>query len=187
MKYLIFGLLALLLIYLILRYLASKEEQQNAKGIAIPVIQEVDSADPDGPKIADDFMGIKIVGREDKSSVENKELIIRGVFRTYVKCGSQYATWYQFPETVQFTLKNLDTNEEHTSRNTELSISPDQRTIERYSSMPCDQIHRRYFEQNIFDYFTKYIPTAGSYEIFAFYKTSKSEPIRFDLKERSDE
>jgi hypothetical protein len=66
---------------------------------------------------------------------------IGGTLSVFVKCGSQYAIWEQFPANIPFVLKDLDTDNVYESNYIELSISWDGNNVyEEYAEEPCDQV-----------------------------------------------
>ncbi len=71
----------------------------------------------------------------------NGEIIINGELSIFVNCGSQYAIWYQFPETIQYTLKNIDTEDIFRSIDNERSISWNGNEVyDHYAKEPCNKI-----------------------------------------------
>ncbi len=87
-----------------------------------------------------DYEGLKL--EFDKNSyMETKEIRIHGALSMFINCGSQYAIWHQFPNSIRYILKDLDSGEIYQSVNMELSISWDGNDIyEQYSKEPCDKI-----------------------------------------------
>jgi len=96
-----------------------------------------------GAKELDDYQGINI---EVSTSEVEQGVKISGALSMFVNCGSQYSTWNQFPETILFVLKDLDTGNIYESNNTELSISWDGNNVyEMYAQEPCDKIVTKEF------------------------------------------
>jgi len=57
-------------------------------------------------------------------NVQRTRIEIHGTYSTFVNCGSQYATWHQFPSAICYAIRDLDSGEIYLSINNELSISP---------------------------------------------------------------
>ena len=88
----------------------------------------------------DDYQGLIIDVTTDDLEGED-EIQINGQLSIFVNPGSQYAIWSQFPDSVLYTLKDLDNGETYESHDTELSISWDGNGVyDMYSDRPCNRI-----------------------------------------------
>ncbi len=77
---------------------------------------------------------------------------MEGDFSVFVNCGSQYAIWYQFPNAIIYTIKDLDSGRIYESVNFELSISHSGNSVyAQYAEFPCDGIVTEKFETVISD------------------------------------
>ncbi len=126
-----------------------------------------------------DTKGLKIRLNEDQALDKNK-VQIDGHFSTFVTCGSQYATWHQFPETINYTIKDLKTGETYQSIDNTLSISWDGNEVyEEYSNKPCDQIISEDFSVYIEDVYFIEAPEnlIENFELTAEYFGYKSNTI----------
>jgi hypothetical protein len=102
-------------------------------------------------KNSSEFQGLKI--RLDETEYQqNKQIHIRGSFSLFVNCGSQYAIWGQFPQSLTYKIKNLDSDVVYQSINRELSISWNGNDVyENYAQQPCNQIVTQEFSENLQD------------------------------------
>lgn len=91
-------------------------------------------------KCMDNYQGLKL--DIDTGAVnETGDVVINGELSVFVKCGSQYAIWHQFPESITYTLKDLATGETFISSNNELSISWNGNEVyDEYAEKPCNKI-----------------------------------------------
>ncbi len=111
---------------------------------------------------------------------ETENIVIHGTFTTFVKCGSQYAIWNQFPGAVRYTLKDLDTNKTYQSVNTELSISWDGNQVyDEYAKMPCDKVIGKEFSVALNDVYFLDTPENAieNFELHAEYAGRTSNTI----------
>ena len=116
---------------------------------------------------------------------ENQDIIIQGTFSIFVKCGSQYAIWRQFPDAINYTLKNLDSGNEMFSINMELSINEQGNEIyEEFNKMPCNQIVKKEFNVSLSDvYFqSSQQEKISHFELQAEYFGFKSNLLIFNNK-----
>jgi len=91
-----------------------------------------------GAKDMESFQGMNLVVLNSEAGQGIK---IGGTLSVFVKCGSQYATWNQFPADIPFVLKDLDTGNVYESNYIELSISWDGNNVyEEYAKEPCNQV-----------------------------------------------
>ena len=120
---------------------------------------------------------------DDNAYKENKNVVIRGTLSTFVKCGSQYAVWRQFPDSISYTIKNLDSGTVYSSINMELSISESGDDIyDEYNETPCDKIVSQDFLIDLSDLFFQ-IPSqieVKHFEVFAEYLNFKSNILFLD-------
>jgi hypothetical protein len=97
----------------------------------------------------DEYQGLKI-DVDPSDFKESGEVKINGEFSIFVNCGSQYSTWFQFPATIQYTLKDLDTGDIFKSMDNELSISWDGNEIyDHYAKEPCNRIITKGFSTTL--------------------------------------
>lgn len=112
--------------------------------------------------------GLKITF-DQASYNETKSIEVQGILSTFVNCGSQYATWRQFPGAINYTLKNLDTGDIYNSVDMMLSISESGNDIyDRYSKEPCNTIVSKDFSVVLNHIF--------------FQKMSKTKVFNFELQ-----
>jgi len=100
----------------------------------------------------DELQGLAI--QVDANSIKGKSGLveIEGILSVYVNCGSQYSTWNQFPQTILYVLKDLDTGNIFESVNLELSISWDGNQVyDEYSKKPCNQVVTERFSTSLAD------------------------------------
>lgn len=100
-----------------------------------------------GAKNLNDYQGISIevVAHEGASGLK-----INGALSKFINCGSQYAIWNQFPRTILYVLKDLDTGNVYKSDDTLLSISRIGNSIyERYAKEPCNKIVTKEFSNSV--------------------------------------
>lgn len=116
------------------------------------------SVNKQGLEFTDDFDGIKIVASVEVPD-SDKKIHIRGMYRTYVKCGSQRAIWQGFSSHFNYVVKDMATEEVYTTQFSPLSISHAPMPLghdgkpmpDSYSQMPCDQFDKRYFEVELYN------------------------------------
>lgn len=83
---------------------------------------------------------LKIISNYQPHKSQNS-LFVRGELSTFVNCGSQYATWRQFPRVIRYKVIDLESNIVYTSIDMVLSISESGNEIfEHYGKEPCNQI-----------------------------------------------
>ena len=112
--------------------------------------------------------GLKIISDYQLNKTQNS-LLVHGELSTFVNCGSQYATWRQFPRAIQYKVIDLESNKVYTSIDMMLSISENGNEIfDRYGKEPCNQIVSKKFSVNL-------------NEIY-FQDSSKSEIVNFELQ-----
>ena len=119
----------------------------------------------------DEYQGLKIQFDENKYK-ETKTIQIDGLFAIFVNCGSQYAIWSQFSETIRYMLKDLDTGEVFMSIDNELSISWDGNQVyESYSREPCGKVIDKEFSIKLKDIYFLEPPekSISNFELTAYY------------------
>lgn len=116
-----------------------------------------------------------------QASLSNKQITLIGRLQVYVKNGSQYAIWRQFPRAIYFEVIDELGNKTLTPDPTR-SISDHHETYKRYASMPADQIVGKNFELNIYQNVHPIIAKAGRYQIRARYfgKSSNWVEVKID-------
>lgn len=113
---------------------------------------------------------------------ETKVINLQGSLSTFVNCGSQYATWRQFPRAVNYTIKNLDTNEIYNSIDMQLSISEEGNYIfDKYAKEPCDTVVSKDFFASLDDIYFEKAPKANilNFELQTEYAGHKSNVLIF--------
>ena len=113
----------------------------------------------------------------------DKGMVFDGSLSIFVNCGSQYATWYQFPSSIAYLIKDLDTDIIYKSENSERSISHSgNRIYDIYSKKPCNQIVTKEFHVKLKDiYFSPSVTKViTNFELTAFYYNKKSNSLIFN-------
>jgi hypothetical protein len=141
-------------------------------------IDEVDAED-DTFSMAPDAEGFVLQTRSS-SSLSAERIPLRGRLQTYVRDGSQYATWRQFPASIRYELEK-PSGEKEMTLDLSMSISDDQETSERYSREPADQILGKDFSVNAFDKLGGIIGEAGKYRVRAHYEGFVSNWVDLDV------
>lgn len=122
-----------------------------------------------GAKELGDYQGINI---KVSTSEPDQGLQISGALSVFVNCGSQYATWNQFPGTILYILKDLDNDVIYKSNDTELSISWDGNNVyEEYAKEPCDRIVTKEFSTRVSSIYFNQAPETeiSNFELEASY------------------
>ncbi|MDH5178651.1 MAG: hypothetical protein OEZ39_19910 [Gammaproteobacteria bacterium] len=133
--------------------------------------------------VDDDFTGLLIAGVEATSSAKNQRMYIKGVCRKYVRCGSQYAAWVNFPQEVIFYLQELNGSREFVTMDLSRSFSPSPEMVERYAGLPCNQLVTQHFAVNVYQLIREFPTESGVYSIHAELRGMKSNKIIFSLAE----
>ena len=114
--------------------------------------------------------------------LHKNSLLVQGELSTFVNCGSQYATWRQFPGAIQYKVIDLESNKVYTSINMMLSISEDGNEIfEHYSKEPCSKIVSKDFSIDLSDIYFQDAPKIKivNFEFQAEYLGHKSNVLKF--------
>jgi REP element-mobilizing transposase RayT len=122
---------------------------------------------------------------DESKYADTKEFVIHGAFTTFVNCGSQYAIWFQFPDAVRYTLKDLDSGEVYQSINRELSISRDGNQVyDEYAKTPCNKVIEKEFSVALSDVYFMNSPKKAikNFELHADYAGHKSNTILFKVR-----
>ena len=109
-----------------------------------------------------------LIMQSGRSSWAEKKISIMGRLQVYVRKGSQYATWRQFPRAIYFEVV-VSPDKIRATQDYSMSISDDSTTYEHYSKMPAEQIIGNNFELNVFSDLSQIIDKAGQYKIRARY------------------
>ncbi len=125
---------------------------------------------------------------DEKTSSDNQAIYLSGKFSVFVNCGSQYAIWGQFPQVINYKVKDLDSGTIYTSINREMSISWNGNSVyEEYSRQPCNQIVSEVFVEDLQNlYFregaekspSRYAMQAGFMEFYSEWLTIENKPIK---------
>ena len=130
-------------------------------------------------KHMDNYQGLKLeIGH--KTSDRASDIEINGELSTFVKCGSQYAIWYQFPEIIMYTLKDLTTGKTFVSSDNELSISWDGNDIyDEYAEKPCNKIITEKISVSLNSIYFDDPPKTPivNFELQAHYLNHSSDPL----------
>lgn len=123
-----------------------------------------------------------------KKHSDTQGIYLSGSFSVFVNCGSQYAIWGQFPQVINYKLKDLESGVIYTSINREMSISWNGNSVyEEYSHKPCNQIISEEFVENLQDLYFTHSPkhSITRYSVQADYMgfvsdwlTIENKPIR---------
>ena len=108
-------------------------------------------------------------------------LFVQGELSTFVSCGSQYATWRQFPGAVQYKVIDLESNKVYASIGMMLSISEsDNEIFDRYAKEPCNQIVSKDFSVNLNEVYFQGAPNNEivNFELQAEYMGHKSNVLK---------
>ena len=138
----------------------------------------------DGLDYADDFDGIKIVVSVE-SSAADKRILIRGLYRTFVKCGSQRAIWQGFSSHFNYVARDLATGKVYETQFAPLSIShapmpsgPDGTPMpDSYSQMPCEQFDMQYFEVELYSQIKELPRDIDTLEVFVMIYNLESNRV----------
>ena len=142
-----------------------------------------DGIDNKGPITEDDFTGLEIMLLQNKVALKDKMLMVRGIYRTFVNCGSQLSTWHLFPGEVLFTLENISNGKLYQSDDlSTMNVSYAGDTIDNYSNEPCDQFVREYFEMNLFKSVHGIPLEPAKYRLSAKFLGSDSSEIEVELE-----
>ena len=146
------------------------------KKVAVDTGEEQTGVQMDPAK--EDFV-IKLHGRATLSA---QSIPIVGRYQIYVRKGSQYARWRQFPSAMRYEVIT-PSGKQWLSPDLTRSISEYHETFENYSAMPADQIVGKDFEQNAFTKISEFIDTPGLYKIRARYFGSESNWIDIQVEQ----
>lgn len=131
-------------------------------------------------KIASDQEDFVIM-QSGRASLADKQIPIIGRLQVYVRSGSQYATWRQFPSSIYYEVLvapgKISVTPDYT-----MSISEDNKTYQAYAKMPADQIVGTNFIKNIFADFSPLIVTPGIYKIRARYFNRESNWLEITIE-----
>lgn len=128
--------------------------------------------------------GLKIVFDQELYN-ETKNFRVQGVLSTFVNCGSQYATWRQFPQAIQYKLINLVSGDIYISIDGTLSISESGNKIyDYYSKQPCNQVVSQDFFVDLNQIYFQNAPKSEilNFELQAEYVGHKSNILKFTKK-----
>ncbi len=139
-----------------------------------------------GLEFEENFDGLKIAATVD----EHNDIIVRGVFRTFVRCGSQRAIWQGFSSHLTYFAKDLETETQYETRFAPLSIShlpsppgPDGLpTPDSYAQMPCDQFDLQYFEISLYEKMPELPRNVGKLEIYMKKFNSESNRVILQIE-----
>ncbi|MBT4792705.1 MAG: hypothetical protein HON90_14115 [Halobacteriovoraceae bacterium] len=131
----------------------------------IPPVGLDDIPDTGGPLITKDFKGLNLEFKQQFSSIKDNKIMFRGVYRTYVSCGSQLEIWKTFPSNFLFQLKNLNSKITYSTPSGIKNRSYDQKTLQNFGNMPCDQNLRGYFAINLYEILEDQSIPNGHYEV----------------------
>lgn len=116
---------------------------------------------------------------------QEKQIHIKGIFGIFVNCGSQYAIWGQFPQVINYKVKDLDSGAIYISINREMSISWSGNSVyEEFSRKPCNEIVSEAFEEDLQNLYFKEVPekTIYRYAVQAEYMKFVSDWLTIENK-----
>ncbi len=134
-----------------------------------------------GKNKMNDEQGLKIISNNQPNEKYNS-FFVDVELSTFVNCGSQYATWRQFPMAIQYKIIDLDTNKVYTSIDMMLSISESGNEIfERYRKEPCNQVVSKKFSVSLDEIYFQNRPKNAilNFELQAEYAGYKSNKLKF--------
>lgn len=146
--------------------------RRRAAGAAAACLEELESDD-------DELFGLKrddegfVLEADGPASFSERRLELRGRLQLYVRSGSQYATWRQFPQAMRYEIET-PAGDVALSNDLTLSISDTQESYERYAAEPADQVVGVSFEVSVFDQLSRLIEGPGRYRLRAHYLGSVS-------------
>ncbi len=128
-----------------------------------------------------------ILRLDGRASFAEQKIPLRGKLQIYVRRGSQYATWRQFPSAIRFEVRNASGKVGMTPDLTR-SISDSQQTYARYAAQPADEIIGKNFEIDVFQKLATsamskapLISGPGSYQIRAVYWSHVSNWVDVEM------
>jgi len=153
---------------------------------------ENSNVNKDGLDYADDFDGIKIVASVESSARDNK-ILISGLYRTFVNCGSQRAIWQGFTSHFNYVAKDLDNDKVYETQFAPLSIShapmpsgPDGVPMpDSYSQMPCEQFDMKYFQVELYNQIKELPRDLNKLEVYVKIYNLESNRIIVNLKNKN--
>lgn len=114
-----------------------------------------------------------VIAQSGRASLSDKQILIIGRYQVYVRRGSQYATWRQFPQSIYFEMIVRPGKIEVTP-DYSMSISDSIETHQSYSERPADKIIGADFKKNVFPDVSRFIDKPGNYKIRARYFNHES-------------
>lgn len=110
---------------------------------------------------------LEVMDRPGES--RHRGLWLAGVLKIFVRAGSQYATWRQFPMAVRYEVQAPD-GEVRMTPDLSLSISEGPEVFEGYAAQPCNAVIEESFEcSSLLDDFPKCFEQHGLYRLRAHY------------------
>lgn len=158
--------------------LRAKHHRAQAGAPSNDGIDEVDVQDDDFSMAPDAERFV--LRSSSRSSLSEEQIPLSGRLQTYVRAGSQYATWRQFPGSVRYELEKPSGDKEMTI-DMSMSISDDQETYEHYGREPADQIVGKSYSLNAFDALRGIIEQPGEYRVRAHYEGFVSNWVDLDV------
>lgn len=133
--------------------------------------------------VAEDFQGLKMYAPAEVG-IPEPSLYLAGVFQVFVNCGCQLGTWARFPRDIVLHVLDLDKGIEYQSTDfSEMNVSYDNWTYERYDQMPCDQLVKKYFTLDLYQHVHGLPFGNTTYQIQAKYLGHQlAEPLRIKVQ-----
>lgn len=141
--------------------------------------EEVDDADATPISMDPTKEGFVLLGG-GPCSISQKKLPLRGRLQVFVRNGSQYATWRQFPSEIRYEVRGPSGSVAMTPDLT-LSISDSGETYEAYASEPADRMMGREFEVNWFFRLETLVQVPGRYAVRAHYLDFASNWLEIEV------
>jgi len=113
-------------------------------------------------------------------SLKNRRLELRGRLQIYVRRGSQYATWRQFPNAIHYELLS-PSGASAMSEDFSLSISDSTESYDHYAAQAADQIVGQNFEEDVFHKVSQLLPAPGPYRIRAHHMGAVSNWLDLEV------
>ena len=120
------------------------------------------------------------IRQDGPGSLTRRTLRIIGRLQAFVPAGSQYATWFQFPNAIHFRIVSGPKGAADLP-NDLLSISGDPQTVDRYAARPSNQVVGENFGFDFLPRFASHFRRPGTYRVTAEWAGVRSEPFSIKL------
>ena len=136
------------------------------------------------PTLPPDAEGLELIVA-GHPSIRAGSIRVRGRFQIFVRQGSQFATWFPFPNELYFhILKNPDGERGEPPHFPTRNVSATRETYDYYASLPADKVVGRDFDLDLIQGFglAKYFQKPGDYVLEVEYLGIRSKLYSFTLK-----